>query len=104
MKIWFDDDRLEQWMATLEKQTIAKILRTIDLLEQFGNQLGMPHSRKVDKRLFELRVRGKQEVRLLYMFHKNQAVILHGFVKKSERIPNRDLDRARTLLKALDEV
>lgn len=34
---------VELFVASLEKQSIAKVLRTVDLLEHFGNKLGMPH-------------------------------------------------------------
>ncbi|MFA5792579.1 MAG: type II toxin-antitoxin system RelE/ParE family toxin [Candidatus Gracilibacteria bacterium] len=55
---------VEKFILKLEKPTIAKVLRTVDLLEKFGNDLGMPHSKKIRHNLFELRVRGGQEVRI----------------------------------------
>ncbi len=104
MEIKFFDDTLEKFISELEKPSIAKVLRTIDLLESFGQQLGMPHSKKVDKGLFELRIRGKQEVRVLYAFHDNQAVLLHGFVKKSQKIAKKELNTANQKLVALDSL
>lgn len=53
------DDAVEKFIQSLEEFTIAKILRTIDLLEKFGIRLGMPHSKRVSSKLFELRIRGK---------------------------------------------
>ena len=104
MEIKFFDGALEKFISELEKPTIAKVLRTIDLLESFGQQLGMPHSKKVDKGLFELRVRGKQEVRVFYAFHDNQAILLHGFVKKSQKITKKELNTANQKLTALDSL
>lgn len=104
MEIKFFDDLLEKFISNLEKPTIAKVLRTIDLLGSFGQQLTMPHSKKVDGRLFELRVRGKQEVRILYSFHGGSAILLHGFIKKTQKISKRELENARGRLKALDSV
>jgi len=104
VEIKFFDDTLEKFISELEKPSIAKVLRTIDLLESFGQQLGMPHSKKVDKGLFELRIRGKQEVRVLYAFHDNQAVLLHGFVKKSQKIAKKELNTANQKLVALDSL
>ncbi|MBI4437898.1 type II toxin-antitoxin system RelE/ParE family toxin [Candidatus Uhrbacteria bacterium] len=87
MEIRFFHTEIEQFIATLEKSTIAKVLRTFDLLETFGYRLGMPHSKKIDTSLFELRIRGVQEVRFLYTFRKGEIVIvLHGFVKKSQKL------------------
>ncbi len=90
--VLFDD--VEKFIKSLEKVTIAKTIRTIELLEYFENQLGMPHSKKVEKAIFELRVRGAQEVRILYTFHKKQAFLLCGFVKKSRKIPKKQIEKA----------
>lgn len=102
MRVLFYDNKLEEFIRVLEKPTIAKVLRTIDLLELFGNSLEMPHSKKIGKRLFELRIRGRQEVRIFYTFHNNTTLLLCGFVKKSERIPKKELDEAIHKLMRLD--
>ena len=102
MHIKFFDDKIEKFINALNPETAGRVLRTIDLLEMFGHQLGLPHSKKVEHRLFELRVRGKQEVRLFYTFHQGEAVIFHGFIKKSERAPSKEIENARRKLKMLD--
>lgn len=102
MEVNFIDEAIEIFIQKLEKPTIAKTLRTIDLLEIFGPRLGMPHSKKVSHKLFELRIRGKQEIRLLYTFRKNSVVILHGFIKKSQKIPQKELLTAQQKLITLD--
>jgi phage-related protein len=95
------DPKIERFISSLNKETIAKVLRTIDLLEEFGHQLGMPHSKKVATWLFELRIRGKQEIRIFYAFHKGAVHLLHGFVKKSQKTPRKELAIAITKLKSL---
>ncbi|OGH71116.1 MAG: hypothetical protein A3C90_01525 [Candidatus Magasanikbacteria bacterium RIFCSPHIGHO2_02_FULL_51_14] len=104
MNVRFFDDHLEKFIRNLERRTIARVLRTIDLLELFGNELGMPHSRKIGGRLLELRVRGQQEVRILYVFHKDRAVLLHGFVKKSQKMSRRVLQLTQQKLRVLDSI
>jgi hypothetical protein len=101
MKIVFIDKKVENFIWTLEKTTIAKVLRTIDLLEIFGNRLSMPHSRYVFENLFELRIRGTQEIRLFYTFYNAQAIILHGFIKKSFKLPNKEINKAKEKMKRL---
>ena len=85
------DANVEKFLTTLEKQTLAKVLRTVDLLEKFGHRLGMPHSKKMSKEIFEIRIRGKREIRIFYCFHENIIYLLHGFVKKSQKTPKKDL-------------
>src|SRR3989344_7673781 len=104
MEIRIFDSALEKFIQSLEKTTAAKKLRAIDLLELFGPQLGMPHTKKITNRLFELRIRGSQEVRILYTFHKKFIILLYGFVKKSEKIPQKEIRIAINKLQALDTV
>jgi phage-related protein len=101
VEIIFFDPNLEDFIEGLERPTLAKILRTLDLLEQFGNGLGMPHSKKIGQNLFELRIRGKQEIRIFYTFRKNTIVLLSGFVKKSQRIPRQWILLAKRRLDSL---
>lgn len=97
-------DPLERFIGGLEQATIAKVMRSIDLLERFGHGLGMPHTRRIDRGLLELRIHGAQEVRIFYAIRQDAAVLLHGFVKKSQRIPARELATALQKLRVLDGV
>ena len=103
MEVRLFDKVIEKFIASLEKSTIAKVLRTIDLLEAFGYLLGSPHTKKLTENLFELRIRGKQEVRIFYTFYKNKIVLLHGFIKKSPKIPQKELQLAFKKLKSLTD-
>lgn len=94
MEIQLHDD-VAAFIEGLAPATIAKVLRTIDLLQEFGNALGMPHSKLIDQGLFELRIRGTQEIRLFYTFHHKKAVILHGFTRKQNRIPLQEIRTAK---------
>lgn len=104
MEIQIFDESLKKFIKTLEKPTIAKVLRTIDLLELFGPRLGMPHTKRIFGQLFELRVRGRQEIRIFYTFYKNKIVLLHGFVKKSLKIPQKEINNALVKLRRLTKV
>lgn len=102
MRIETLDKSIDVFLLGLEKQTQAKAIRTLNLLEEFGYRLGMPHSKKVGKELFELRIRGKQEVRVFYTFRKTDIILLHGFVKKSQKIPVKEFQIALQKLGLLD--
>jgi len=101
MEIRIFDVSLEKFIKSLQKPTIAKVLRTIDLLEKFGQRLGPPHTKKISAHLFELRVAGKQEVRIFYSFHESQIFLLHGFIKKSRKIPQKEIKITSQKLKQL---
>ncbi len=104
MKIQIFDKSLEKFIASLEKSTIAKVLRTINLLELFGPQLEMPHVKKISNGLFELRIEGKQKIRIFYTFYKDEIVLLHSFIKKSTKTPKKEINNAFAKLKHLTEV
>jgi hypothetical protein len=97
------NSNLEQFIQSLEKKTIAKVLRVIDLLEEFGNNLQEPHSKKVQGSIFELRIRGRQEVRIFYIFSKNSAVLLHGYIKKKQKAPIQEIQKAVVLARKCNE-
>jgi len=89
-------DAVEIFLDKLTPAELAKTLRTIDLLEKFGFELGLPHSRHMSDGLLELRVRGKRELRIFYCFNKNKVTLLHACVKKTEKTLARDLKLARS--------
>ena len=83
---------LHEFLLSLDAATYAKTLRQIDLLEENGVNLGLPHTRTLGDGLVELRVRGKQEVRIFDIFErKMRIVLLHGFVKKTQTTPRKEL-------------
>ncbi|TAN33771.1 type II toxin-antitoxin system RelE/ParE family toxin [Patescibacteria group bacterium] len=94
MEVQYFDDQLEEFIKNLEESTVAKVVRTVELLRRFGHLLGMPHSKKVGSHLYELRIHGKQKVRILYTFKGSVIMLLHGFIKKSSRIPTKELQTA----------
>lgn len=69
----------------------------IDIKEvQFGWPLGMPLVRKIERDLWEVRshVEGRI-VRILFTIFEGQMVLLHAFIKKSQKTPRSDLDTAK---------
>lgn len=102
MKIEIFNDSVEKFIQSLEKNTVAKVIHTIELLEKFGNRLDFPHSKMISRGIFELRINGNQSVRIFYAFSKNKAVLLHGFVKKTPKIPKKEIDIATKRLNSLE--
>ncbi len=93
---------VEKFIQSLEKNTTAKVIHTIELLEKFGNNLGLPHSKMVSRGIFELRIHGDQNIRIFYAFSKNKAILLHGFIKKTPKIPKKEIGIAIKRLNNLE--
>ena len=87
---------IKEFIDNLQASTQAKLARQLDLLEEHGNQLGMPHAKAMGGGLIELRVRGKQEVRVFYAYTVGKRIyLLHGFIKKTQTTPKKELAIAR---------
>lgn len=101
----FETDRsekpVENFIKTQNPPTVAKITHILDLLEKFGSFLTIPHSKKLASNLYELRIRGEQEVRILYSFINKKIYLLHAFRKQSQKTPKKELNTASERLKLL---
>lgn len=104
MKVLYATERVHTFILSLEVRVRARTLRLVDLLEQYGHVLRLPHSRALTNGLFELRLSGTDPVRILYCFHEGDVYILHAFIKKTRAISSRDLmyaQQVRALLQSL---
>ena len=101
MKVFYINPDLQKYILSFDKPTISKLTRLTELLARFGKNLGMPYSKKILNNLFELRIRGRQEVHLFYCFYKNMIVFVHAIIKKTQKTPPRDLKTAITKIKQL---
>lgn len=103
--IFFESKRreksVEEFIKSQEPPTIAKISHEIDLLEKYGSNLGMPHSKKLSQNIYELRIRGKQEIRIIYAFINKNIYLLHTFKKQSQKVPFKELEVVSKRLKYL---
>lgn len=71
------------------------------LLEKHGQNLRMPHTKRLEPDLYELRILGAHQIRLFYTFYLDAIVVLHGFLKKSQRLPIQEIAVAKMRLKTL---
>jgi phage-related protein len=104
MKIVFFDESIEKFLYTLEKPVVAKTIRSLELLEEFGSRLGPHYSKKVADGLYELRVSGNQQIRLFYTQQRKTIVILHCFKKKSQKVPPGEIRKAKQRIRRLGEL
>ncbi len=84
---------VSEFLDSLEPKMKAKMLRTIDLLEQNGPILREPYSSPMNNGLFELKAKQSSNItRIFYFFFYGKKVILtNGIVKKSQKTPKADL-------------
>jgi phage-related protein len=96
--VFFESQRgekpVEEFFERQQLSARTKMLHLFELLEVYGSQLGMPHSKQLGSGLYELRVRGKEEIRVLYGFKQKNIYLLHAFKKQTQKTPRKEIDTA----------
>ena len=91
---------VQEFMKSLSRQQQAKAIHEIEILEQFGTSLRMPHAKHIDGKLWELRIKSGSDIsRIFYFIHVgDDIVLLHGFIKKTQKTPAGEIDKAKTYM------
>ena len=87
----------KEFLLSLEPNMRAKVARTVDQLRAKGHNLRAPASKNLCDGRFELRTSlGNNTTRILYFFFiGNTAVLTNGFIKKTQKTPLHELERAK---------
>lgn len=91
---------LQDFWDKLPVKHHAKVLRDIDILEKYGTALTEPHVKHIQAKLWELRIKSASNASRIFYFLPvgKTIVLLHGFVKKTEKTPNREIEIAKNYL------
>ncbi len=102
-RITFYNARAKSQALAFPKGILGSFLRSLELLEEFGPSIGMPHVRPLRKGLFEVRVQGKEgQGRALYCVLPDQELIIVSvFVKKSRKTPLSEIRLAQKRMKEI---
>lgn len=86
---------VRDWLREMDKQDRFIIGTDIKAVE-YGWPIGMPACRPLGGGLFETRSRLlNRTARVLFCIHEDAMILLHGFIKKTDQTPRRDLDLAQ---------
>ena len=87
----------KEFLLSLDPKMRAKMLRTIELLQNNGPELREPYSKPLGESIFELRAKvGSDISRVLYFFFIGKKIILtNGFIKKTQRTPKGEVEKAK---------
>lgn len=106
-RITFHSPKLEAEILALPAGFVARFIRYAERMETYGPDLGMPHSRAMGGGLFELRLNAREGIaRVFYCTVVGRRIVmLHQFVKKTDKTPRRELEIAeRRMKEAKDEL
>ena len=102
--IWtvtFYSEKVEEDTLALPPGILASFLRIMELIEEFGPDLGRPHTAPLGRGLFEIRARGPEGVAraVFCIAPREEIVILMTVIKKRGQIPKRLFDVAQRRMK-----
>ena len=101
MEVLFLHRDIRKFLERLDDATYAEAFRLIDMLALQEYLVGMPHGKKIERDIYELRIISRQSVRIFYTFQDGKIVLLHVVSKKSQRLHRQDVETARKRLQSL---
>jgi phage-related protein len=103
--IAYYSESLQAEILALPAGFLARYLRYSDRMEVYGPDLGMPHTRAMGDGLFELRLKAAEGIaRVLYCTMVGKRIMmLHQFIKKTDKTPLKELGIARRRMKEVKD-
>ena len=92
----------DEFLAGLDRKSVSKVIYNIDLAEQTNDPRLL---KKLDEEIWEFRTRyAGRQIRLLAFWDKTDrketlVVATHGFIKKVDKVPTNEIERAENLRK-----
>lgn len=105
-KIKFVNTTAEKEVLSLSADMKAKFLHITEMILAFGpHNVGLPHIRPLENKLWELRLKGKDNIaRSIYVLASGRRlVILRTFIKKTQKTPASELKLAYKRLKEVKD-
>jgi phage-related protein len=99
--ITYFSEIVQEQILSLPDSLAARYVVLTRRMQVLGAHLGEPHTKAIGRGLFELRLKGPDGIARVFFctLTGKRIVMLHGFVKKTDRTPARELEVARARLK-----
>ena len=100
-QVSFYNEKVETETLSFPPGILANFLHIAEMIVEYGPLLGAPYTKPLGEGLFEIRAKGKEGIgRSFFCTVKGKEVIvLHSFIKKSQKTPKNVLKIARNRLK-----
>ncbi|PCI37065.1 MAG: hypothetical protein COB50_04045 [Thiotrichales bacterium] len=98
------NEPVREWLKKLpadDKKIIGEAIKTVE----FGWPLGLPLVRNLNQGLWEVRINlpSSRIARVMFCMQKQQMILLHGFIKKTQKTPQADMKLALDRMKKIGE-
>jgi phage-related protein len=95
----------ETELITMPADIQARFVHIAEMLQEFGpHAVGLPHVRFLQDKLWEMRLKGRDGIaRAIYVAQTGKRLmVLHVFIKKTQRTPRRALQTAIERLRRMN--
>lgn len=101
--IGYYSEGVQEQIIALPDTLAARYVVLTRRMVALGPNLGEPHTKAFGNGLFELRLKGVEGIARVFFctLVGRRIVMLHSFIKKSERTPLRELEIAKSRLKEI---
>ena len=87
---------VREWLSSLcldDKKIIGEDMKTVE----YGWPVGMPVCKSIGNELYEVRsnLTDGKIARVIFVIEQGYMILLHGFIKKTQKIPKKDLELAK---------
>jgi phage-related protein len=90
--------KVREFVASLPENAQAEYENIINALEKDGFIIE-PFAKKLEKNLFEMRIRKGTQVRVFYFYDEDDYIFgVHAFIKKTQKTPKQELKKARKIV------
>lgn len=86
---------VQQFLNSLNPTLQAQVIRQLQKIAIGGPYIGPPVTKKIDRRLYELRIIGRQQIRILFTVTGHKIILVHAVIKKSSKLSRKDINTAR---------
>ena len=94
---------VKDFIDALSPESTAKFIFIADLLMEYGLNVREPYVKPITgtRKLFEIRIKDHQNIhRVFYFaFTGRRLVLLHGFTKKTDKTPPREIEIAESRMR-----
>ena len=101
--VTFFNEKVKEETLGFPEGILADFLHIVEIIEEFGPAIGKPYTATMGAGLFELRARGIEGIgrSLFCMVKGREIIVLNSFIKKTQKTPKTEIDKARKRMKEL---
>lgn len=99
----FYDEAVQQTLLSWPAGINASFSRITLRMVEHGANLGMPYTKAMGDGLFEIRAKGQEGIGRAFFctLVGRRIIILHGFIKKTDKTPRHELEIAQQRMKEI---